>query len=329
MLQLFKTYNPIVIVLLLILAGALSYNSFLGIQPFSDLSAGGQMPLYKLIASWIQSQPNWVSITVMLVLITIQIFIFTTLDFRFSITHNKSFLVAFIFLLLVLSFPSLNVLLPAHFANVLILMGINKIFQAVTREKAHYIIFDSSLYFSIASLFYFYSYFLFAFVIIALIITRKFYFREWIISILGFITPYIFLYAIWYILKGEIFNLPQFIDISLIHLNKIIFNTHTIIYYSILLFYILIGSYVVISILPTISIANRNYFKLFFWLFLLSVIILFIHPGASFQLFIVMTIPLSILFATSFQHIKSKWWNEILFITLIGSIIILNIKMYS
>lgn len=142
---------------------------------------------------------------------------FQALYFNYIMNHYKvyersSYLPAFSYILISSLFLEFMLLTPALIANTFLLMALSRVFGFYKKESALSLIFDASMYTSIASLFFFPYAVFFIFIIASIVVLRPFSLREFLIAIVGVVLPYYFLgvYFFW------IHQLPEFLHTLII-----------------------------------------------------------------------------------------------------------------
>ncbi|HET6556219.1 MAG TPA: hypothetical protein VFG54_02830, partial [Prolixibacteraceae bacterium] len=71
-------------------------------------------------------------------------------------------------------------------------------------------------------------------------------------------------------------------------------------------------------------ISSRKFFKVFFWIFLISVILAGAHPAVSKEIIVVTAIPLSYLISNHFIFMKKEFWGEVLLFLLVAAVVYLQ-----
>ncbi|MDQ3047623.1 MAG: DUF6427 family protein [Bacteroidota bacterium] len=200
-------------------------------------------------------------------------------------------------------------------------MGINKLLSSYRKDTAFSQSFDAGFLFSIASLFYFPYFVFFPLLGVALIILRPFNWREWLISFIGVLVPYIFV--------GTVYFLTDKLD-YLLH-DKMLFDFIKVRPVSEIpdsfYFMICIGWLIVLlSFLSLFKGLNSGPQKakkgiiLLIWFFLFSALSVLLAPQISTVYFSAMAIPASVFCANYFLNLKRVILGELLFILLLISI---------
>ncbi|MDR1593322.1 MAG: hypothetical protein LBS43_02400, partial [Prevotellaceae bacterium] len=119
-----------------------------------------------------------------------------------SITGREHLLV-WLWVISVGGFSFLHPLSEVHFATVCILLSYNTLFQIYRKTSDYKEIFMSSMYLGIATAFYSFSIYLFIPYMISLYRFKIAGFRDWIISIAGFLVPFYFAIFIFHFWDGD------------------------------------------------------------------------------------------------------------------------------
>ena len=325
LLRIFQS-NRLYVLILIPLAGLILWYKSLFSLYISEFSFDScQMPLYYLIANILKGK-ILISVSISFVLLVIHAFLLIRLNTKFIFIKKRTYLPALFFILISGSFLPLQRLTPVIFASLLLLFAIEKIFNSYKKAGLSYNYFDAAFLISLGTLFYFNMIFYLLIIWIGLIIFRPFNWREWIISFLGFICPYIFVISYYYLFEGTLKNflttlINNFSPVN--YLSSLSLSYY--LFYSFLLFLILISSYYMIKIFPKKKINTRKYFIFFLWLFLITLIVYFVLPSTSIELLVILSIPVSYIISHYFDSIKSTWWSEALFILFVGFLCFIQI----
>lgn len=316
----FKTNQPASFLALPLLAVLLWAGSWINpVVPDSSV----EMPFYSLI-SGLNNIP-YLSVIVAFALIIFQAFYANNMINKYDLrdTRERSNFLTALFCIFFLSlFPAFRVLLPQHFSGIFLLLMLDRIFSSYRKEEAYSHCFDAGLLAGIASLFYFPSIVFFFLVWTSFIVLRSFNWREWVISFLGLLIPWLIV-CTWYFLFNR---LPEF------------FNTGIAAIFSNNYFQfgkpehaILIAVFGGIFLLPSVmyfirsmssgKVRTNKFFLLFFWFLFFAIISGIVFPVSSYQHFSLAAIPLAIIFSNWFLSLKKNWVAESFFIILLGAYI--------
>jgi len=185
--KLFKSNSPFSIVLLPVLMAICWAHAF--IYP-TAVNVDHCMPLYRLVLSWMQPFPLIAAI-LGFVLMVLTGFLYNYIVNEHEFLPKRTYLPG-LFYCLLMSSSSLLQFHPLLFANFFIVLMLNSLINTYRKNTAFNGVFEGGLFLGIASLFYFPIVFLLPVLLISLIVLRPFIWREWLIAILGFMFPYIY-----------------------------------------------------------------------------------------------------------------------------------------
>jgi len=123
-----------------------------------------------------------------------------SLIFNYTLEKNElsgvnSLIPAMTFIVMLSLVPSLQTFHPALIPGILMIFVLNNLFDIYTQEEAYLKVFNSGLLIAISSFFYFPSIVFILFVWLTFIEYRLYNWREWVILLFGFITPYLLLWT--------------------------------------------------------------------------------------------------------------------------------------
>jgi len=183
---------------------------------------------------------------------------------------------------------------------------------------------DGGMLIAIGSFFYFNIIFFLPFLWIAQSTLRKQNIREILFSVIGVIVPYIYLFTFAFLFDYDLnsllnqiinaFNYPAHFTLSWLMIACI----------SVYGIFFFIASFYAIMKFPSRKIRTRKLFQLLFYLFVVTLTIFFVVPSAGFEIFFVISIPLSVLFSIYFAECEAYFFNEILFDILVLSPIVFS-----
>ncbi len=120
-----------------------------------------------------------------------------TLEIR-ELSAKNSLIPAMFFILVMSIHPSLLTVHPALIATLILIIVLYNTFAIYTEEEAYAKVFYSGLLIAISSLFYFPSIYFLVFLWLTFISFRLYKWREWILVLFGFFTPYILIWAYYF-----------------------------------------------------------------------------------------------------------------------------------
>lgn len=314
--NLYKSNSPAMHVLTVLIAVVLWLPIFGNPQWMPSISEGSAF-YNEYICSLFANV--WGTQLVAFALMLIEAFLLLRIDLKFIIVENKTILPPLFFVLTVSSLaPNYN-LLPVMLANLFFMFAMMRILDSERMYGMSKPYFESGLLIGIGSLFYPPLVATMFFVFATQFVIRFFNMREFLASILGYITPFAFyLFGMFMTDQPTVF----FERMSQVSLTQAFTINLNIVQYSAIGFSVL----VIILALFTMSqcirmykVTTRKYFSLFFWLTLLSVATFFVIPCSGLTLLVFAAISLSFIASLYFMEIRHNAIAEILFLLIIVS----------
>ncbi len=288
------------------------------------------MPLYNFFESIIPIN-SIVSIFVGFVFVLFQAFLLIQFNKKYILINYRTYLPAFFYILISSSFIPLQRFNPVLIGTIFIFLSLNYIFSIYRVEYALNKLYLAGFFISIASLFWIPFAVFFIVIWISLSVLRPFIGREWIVSILGFLTPYLFVFVFYFVAfdLSEMALLVENIkagfsfvkEFSNIHLAYYLF-------YGFLFFIIVNASYVLVVNFQKKKIRTRKYFVINLWVFVFCLVLFFFFKNVSFEIIYLISIPVSFLLTNYFYTIKKSWYLNSLLIILIGLIVYIQITAH-
>jgi hypothetical protein len=321
MLKIFKGSQPALLIIIPVLIGLIWIKSF--IQP-PDIKLNYElfeMPFWHFINIHTADLAIIRGI-IAFILLVINALWLTRINTNFILIKARTYLPALFFGFIGSSMVFLQDLNPALFAVTFFIPAVEKMFESYKEEELSYKYFEAALLISLSTMFYSRAALFMIIVWIALSILKTTTWKEWALTIVGFILPYIFLIFILYFSDK---NIPDYI--SKIALNFRItrgmefLNLYYIIFFLFILFLIGISSLQMIRIYQGMKIYARAYYKVLFWIFLFTLIFISVFYNQSAELIYFLAVPVSFILTFYFYSLKLNWMGEILFSLFVGMII--------
>jgi hypothetical protein len=326
LLRLFKGTGPGVILLIVLTLLVVWLSAFIKLKEqfslYFDLSP---MPLYGLIATLIGTNPL-PGIVFSIALVALMAFFIVNLNTNLFFINERTFLPAFIYILISGLIPQFQLLNPAIFSAMFLMLAIRRIMEAYRVQGTAYSFFDAGLLIGTGSLFYANLIWFSVLLIIGLALLRTGDIKEIAISVIGLATPYFLTFGVYYILGKDLSELLSLIEYNLF--GKQTFYVYTplmIVALSLIGFSIVLSIIYLIMLMNTKKIQARKTFSLLIWVFLISVGIYVLLPSASMEMIWLMGIPISYFLTHYFIFIKRKVVPEVLFSFLIVLILLIQI----
>ena len=322
--RIFKTNQPIIIVLVIAVAFVLELPALLhttiALFP-SDAPISG-LPIYGYLNQLLLKNLNLAGIAGFMLLV-INALYFNHLVQKFELIGKPSYLPALIFLVFSTLTKEQLVISPVLIVELLLLIVLDLLLNSFHAQDALSVCFESGILIAIASLIYLPASPLLLFVVIAIGTMRSFAWKEFFGVLLGFLFPIIYL-ATYYFYTDQL----RSIFLSCIR-NPIIQNTHS---YTIQSFqpYLEVGIFVLLSFMLSLgrgrnsnqrSVQYRSSINTLRWLFVLGGAIIYVAPNLNFINFSIALLPLTIVVANYFAGARVIWLAEMMMYILISLII--------
>lgn len=269
------------------------------------------MPLFEVFTQMLGND-LLVKTMVAFVLIIIEGFYLNYLFDKNNLLTRKSFLPAFAFVMMMSGFKSVQQLNPIVCALLFVMLSLSKIAKTYRQDSALSNVFDASFLLSMASLFYFPVAILYPIVWVSLIVIRPFIWREWVVSFIGFVLPYVFTMTFYY----------WFNRVNFFVFDKLVFPASFNIYdmRGDSIWYVIICAFIVVvgvwgmfhSIFKSVftTIFARNMSVIMVWFLFLSTGIFFLSPQANIIYTICSFIPFTYYLSSTFIDLRKKWLAE-------------------
>lgn len=243
-------------------------------------------------------------------------FLILHLNSRYAFAIERTFLPVYLFLFIVYAIPDLHVIHPIFIAAIFIILAIRRLFDSFEIKLAISNAFDSGVLIGMAAIFYLPAALLIFLIPVGLIVIRiKVEWREIILPFLGLILPWLLIMAYFLLFK----DIDHFygLFLNMFTENQPDFFNHWSIYVYLiyLALLIIISSIFIIQQYGLMNIGSRRFFKIFSFFFAASCLI-FLIPFVSFEIIVIMSIPLTFLLTNYFIFMKRRFWAELFMIVL-------------
>jgi len=262
-------------------------------------------------------------IVISLLFVVLQAFFLTNVINKQGVLRETSHLPALLYVVLMSCFPEQLSFNPLLFANFFIIVFLNSIFNFYRSDTAVFEVFNAGVFIGLASLFYWPCLFLFPLTMASLFVLRPFNMREWAVSFLGVLLPFVFFGAVLFWLDMLSVNSIKSI---LEPLYRVQFSTA----YN--------GTYIILTaILAIILIASlwrfsrdlnnfsklraRKFLAIIVWFFLFAALSYLVASKNSMIGLSFLAIPLSVIISNYFLSLKNQLLAELVFLLLLAAVI--------
>ncbi len=271
-------------------------------------------PLYDII-KWLLDDNFSLKIIIGFILLIIQAVILKRVLSSNDLIPRNSSLPSFFYVLLMSSFGNFQGIQPLLFANLFLIIALQIILTIYRNPESYEQVFNVALLISLGSMFYFPVIFFIIFIWMVFLVFSILKWREWVISILGLLTPYILLFGYYFLTDTIEDKIPPYIlffeEIDFILPD---FSISNIIYFGIL------GLFFIYSFIVTLSQSSENSIsyrkKIIALIMFLITAILSLSFAKDYFVFhlCLFFIPFSFFFASYMMQIKKFVVSEIFYL---------------
>jgi hypothetical protein len=249
------------------------------------------------------------------------------LTLRFAKPGGK--LYGFVFLFL----SSLVMPYIDHLPNVMIslflFLIILKMLLGILRlQNALFLVFKVGMMLAIASFFWYYSCYFFLLIFIGIMVLRTVDLREWLAAVVGLIVPYFIYFSVYFFIYSDFDLIFDIFDLIKMKEKIPALSSDDL---------LPVGIIILLIIAATIKIGGRyrsmeadiqDYLRLFFILFLFSILVFLIYPGIRFSALLYMVIPISLPIAYLLKETGKHYFKEILTDLLLVSVLYVQLDIH-
>ncbi len=306
------------------IAIALWSKSFLDAVSFPFYPGEDAMILYQPFSYLLQKSPLANNIIALLFIILLA-FLILKVNVQYAFIRSRTFLPSSLFILITSGMHDLHAMHPVYPAALFLILTVDRIFSSYDKEIIHSNAFDAGIFLATGSLFYLNLVFFFPFLWIGFIILNpKVNWREFILTTLGFILPWLAALT-YYLSTGRTDELLQTLETNFLsHQIFLRENLATQVYLGFLVLLTLLGSIFLLSQYDEKKISSRKYFNAFFWIFLISGILIVASPAVSQEIIILLAIPLTYLISNYLIFMKRQIWGEVFLYVLTAGVLYLQ-----
>ncbi len=280
--------------------------------------------LYKGLLKWLQlfgtSLPIIYPLIAYLLLFT-QAVTFNKLVNDLRLMQKPNYLTGMSYLLVTSLFSEWNMLSAPLIINTLLVSVWARMSGLYNDQNPKTALFNIGVAIGVSTFFYFPSLAFAALIIFGLAITRPFKLAEWLMALLGIITPYYFLLA-WVFLtdRWKGYKFPGF-AVTAPKFNQTNWAYAAII---IVLFIFVIGFFFIQQNFRRQLIQARKSWNLVFLYLLVAIFVPFVNATHTFEYWILCAVPLSAILGAAFLYPTKKWFPSVLHWLMVAFVIVIS-----
>lgn len=315
----FKSRQPFVYVIFILIALATWSAGYSGF----NIDTGNPMPFYGSLLKIISPDHKFIYFLFGLSLVISQTIHLNFICNKHDVLYRNSFLPGLFYLLLSCSIPQFISFHPVLIVNSILIFTLNKIFRLYKNDSPLAWDFDTCVLLSIMTLFYLPAIIFLLLYAVSLIILRPFSWRDWVVGLMGFITP-LFFVLLYYFLNDRLDEIKHFIYATEISRK---FNIKNAVPGAYPLTIMWVSAIFVLSLFKLRlnflknTAKTRSYQLIILFFSIISLLIIIFTPVELLFRFSILCIPLAIIIAYYFLTTKKTWITESAFYLFVAFII--------
>jgi len=328
MYSLFNSKNPLLNVLFPVLS-ALMFIILPADVILNYYSYQGETYLYKALLKSFDSSfyvPIYKTTGAVLTAFNAVFFSQMIIKIKFFKIYNNFHGYIFLFILgLLIRFTDV---LPVLISISFFLFALFILFRTLRKQYALFDLFNVGFLISIGSLFSFELLYFIPFIYAGLIILRSVNMREWLVALIGLLTPYFIGVSLYYFVNSDFMIVIDII--SLISNNEQIpdLNLITIIALFMIGLITLVSTFQIFAGYRSKETDIQDYLRIFFVIFLTALGIIIIAPGMNYTAIGISVITFTIPVSMFLKNLKRKILREILFDIFLLSMIFVHVEFF-
>ncbi|MGE0561399.1 MAG: DUF6427 family protein [Flavobacteriales bacterium] len=276
--------------------------------------------LFNLFGKWFVEH-RWINVLFTSFLIGFQAVFLNFIINQEKLIKGNTHLVGLFYVVLNGALALLFTINPIIIVNTFLITILFLMFKLYSQSEAKALLFNTCFLLSIGTLFYMPLFCLLPLIWIVLSYVRTPGYRDYFISLIGFLLPFLYLTTYLYITDGlyksNIIDWIYYLSIF----PKLLLNQPYFYYISVLTGFVILSGASLVSQLSREVVKDR---KLFIVLILMTIFIastVLFNTSDYISLYILLTIPFSVVLANYFYKLKKEWLAEVFFILLVLGIL--------
>lgn len=323
MVAIFKQKNPGNAFILLLYALALKFPFFM--RPEKPMVNEGDNYIFNIVVKAIESLTGG-SVFIYSILAFLLLFVQATLLNRISnsikLLPRSNFLIGMSYILITSLVHEWNLFSAPLLVNSLLIWIWYRLTTMYNHNNPKTAIFNVSMLVGILPLIYSPAVAFLLLLIFALIVTRPFRITEWLVALLGFTTPYYFLFVVLFLTnQWNWHKVIPVISFHLPHLPSSLWVTGGI---TFMVIPFLIGAWYAQANIGKMLIQMRKSWSLLLMLLIVSVLIIMLNPGSNYLSWLPAVVPLAAFHGAAYYYLPGRWFPSLLHWVIFAFAIVLN-----
>ncbi len=225
---------------------------------------------------------------------------------------SPNYLLALSYLVITSVVPEWNVLSPALIINTILVWAWPRMVGLYNHPRPKTVLFNIGFGFGICSFFYFPSVYLLLLLIVALILFRPFYFTEWVVAILGILTPFYFL-LVYFFVWDRWHMVEAVVPAQYLRLPDVLFDWQFWVTFGLVVFPLFIGLLMSSRYSSRLLVQIRKSWNFMIFYLIIALFIPFVNSFQGLTHWILAVVPISLFQAAFYFYPKNKRFPELIF----------------
>jgi hypothetical protein len=279
-------------------------------------------PLGRLLIRPLPAIPGISSLFAMIVILVYG-YLLVQLNTKYFFLKTKSQLPLLFFIVISGGLLSLRFFSPALLSALFVIVLLFRSFESFKKDRITFHFFDGGILIGIAVMIYVPTVIIFPLLFIVLLLFRNKIWQEWIYPWIGLILPFLF-WASYLYMKDQSLQImvEEFWRVFSASGRVQTYTLMQLIYYGYLALLFLIGSLHMIRTIGIRKIQSRLFFMVFLWLFILSLLMLWVIPATGTNFIYTGGISIAFLFSNYFATCRNTRFNNLLLAIFLAGVIL-------
>jgi hypothetical protein len=225
---------------------------------------------------------------------------------------SPNYLLALSYLLITSIVPEWNVLSPVLIINTIMVLAWPRMVGLYNHPKPKTVLFNIGFGFGITSFFYFPSAYLLLLLIVALVLFRPFHLTEWLVTVLGILTPFYFL-LVYFFVFDHWEMVQRVIPKQILRLPTVTFDWKFWVEFALITFPLSIGLLMSARYSSRMLVQTRKSWNFMVFYLIIALFIPFINSFAGLTHWVLAVVPISLFLAAFYYYPKRKTFPELIF----------------
>ncbi len=272
----------------------------------------GAVPLYGLLYDWLSGFP-YLAMVIGFILVIFQAVWLNFIVVKHDMVPHNTSLAALLFLLFLSLLPSYLTLTPVNITTFFLIFILQVLLAAYNQSEPIELVYTAGFFVALSSFFYLPSLLFYGFLLVFFLIYRSLKWREWVSSLIGLATPFLYLVVLYFLtdrLHGLMSLYSNYFDQIYPVIPDVAWNDWFM--FCLLGLFLLLGVWDLFRHIgeKTVELTKKSIVLLWmlFWI-LLTILyansIYLYHPG-------LLSVPLAVFVTSFYMNLRKPFWFELL-----------------